>query len=130
MVRNIQESGEMYLETIFILKKRKDKIRSIDVVRELEFSKPSVSRAVNKLKDDGYIDIDAGGHIELTDKGLEIAQDIYAKHKALTEFFIEVAGVSPEIAEEDACRIEHVISDETFEGLKRILAEKVKVEKA
>lgn len=115
------ESGEMYLETILILKKRKSQVRSIDIARELNFSKPSVSRAVSILKDDGYISIDSSGYIELTEKGTKTANDIYEKHKILTEFFTTVVKVSPEIAEEDACRIEHVISDETFQGLKRIL---------
>lgn len=117
------ESGEMYLETILILKKRKSQVRSIDIARELNFSKPSVSRAVSILKDDGYISIDSSGYIELTEKGTKTANDIYEKHKILTEFFTTVVKVSPEIAEEDACRIEHVISDETFQGLKRILEE-------
>ncbi len=115
------ESGEMYLETILILKKRNGQVRSIDIARELNFSKPSVSRAVGILKDDEYISIDSNGYIELTEKGTRVAKDIYEKHKILTEFFTTVAKVSPEIAEEDACRIEHVISDETFQGLKRIL---------
>lgn len=115
------ESGEMYLETILILKKRNGQVRSIDIARELNFSKPSVSRAVGILKDDGYISIDSNGYIELTDKGTRVSKDIYEKHKILTEFFTTVVKVSPEIAEEDACRIEHVISDETFQGLKKFL---------
>ncbi|MBS4534339.1 metal-dependent transcriptional regulator [Clostridium sp. D2Q-14] len=115
------ESGEMYLETILVLRKRNGQVRSIDIARELNFSKPSVSRAVGILKDDGYISVDSNGYIELTKKGIRVAKDIYEKHKVLTEFFITVVKVSPEIAEEDACRIEHVISDETFRGLKRIL---------
>ena len=115
------ESGEMYLETILILKKRNGQVRSIDIARELNFSKPSVSRAVGILKGDGYISVKSNGYIELTEKGTKVAKDIYEKHKVLTEFFTTVVKVSPEIAEEDACRIEHVISDETFQGLKRIL---------
>ncbi|HHU88466.1 MAG TPA: metal-dependent transcriptional regulator [Spirochaetales bacterium] len=118
------ESGEMYLETILILKKRNSLVRSIDIATELNFSKPSVSRAVGILKDDGYITVDASGAIELTDTGKEVAKYVYEKHKTLTQFFIEIAKVSPETAEEDACRIEHVISDETFQSLKRILEEK------
>ena len=118
------ESGEMYLETILILKKRNGQVRSIDIARELDFSKPSVSRAVGILKEDGYISVDSNGYIELTDKGTKVAKDIYEKHKVLTEFFTNIAKVSPETAEEDACRIEHVISDETFQGLKRILEDK------
>lgn len=115
------ESGEMYLETILILKKRNGQVRSIDIARELNFSKPSVSRAVGILKDDEYISVDSNGYIELTEKGTRVAKDIYEKHKILTVFFTTVLKVSPEIAEKDACRIEHVISDETFQGLKRIL---------
>lgn len=115
------ELGEMYLETILILKKRNGQVRSIDIARELNFSKPSVSRAVGILKDDGYISVESSGCIELTEKGTIVAKNIYEKHKILTEFFTTVVKVSPEIAEEDACRIEHVISDETFQGLKRIL---------
>lgn len=115
------ESGEMYLETILILKRRNGQVRSIDIARELNFSKPSVSRAVGILKEDAYISIDSKGYIELTEKGNKVASDIYEKHKILTEFFTTVIKVSPEIAEEDACRIEHVISDETFEGLKKFL---------
>ncbi|MFA5527528.1 MAG: metal-dependent transcriptional regulator [Peptostreptococcales bacterium] len=118
------ESGEMYLETILILKKSKGQVRSIDIARELNFSKPSVSRAVGILRDDGYILVDSNGYIELTERGTQTAQDIYEKHSILTKFFTAIARVSPEIAEEDACRIEHVISDETFQGLKRILEEK------
>lgn len=115
------ESGEMYLETILVLKKRNSQVRSIDIARELNFSKPSVSRAVGILKDDGYIIVDNNGHIELTDKGKKKAKDIYEKHNVLTTFLTNVIKVSPEIAEEDACKIEHVISDETFRGLKKFL---------
>lgn len=115
------ESGEMYLKTILILKERNGQVRSIDIARELDFSKPSVSRAVGILKEDGYISIDSSGFIELTDKGNKVAKDIYEKHIILTEFFTTVIKVSPEIAEEDACKIEHVISDETFQGIKENL---------
>ena len=121
---NMYESGEMYLETILVLKKRQGQVKSIDIAKELNFSKPSVSRAVGKLKDEEYISVDSKGFIELTAKGEKIAKDIYEKHKVLTTFFTEVIKVSPEIAEEDACRIEHVISDESFQGLKKILKEK------
>ncbi len=115
------ESGEMYLETILVLKKRNTQVRSIDIARELNFSKPSVSRAVGILKDEGYILIDSSGYIELTEKGMEIAKSIYEKHKILTEFFTSIAKVPHEVAEEDACRIEHVISNETFQGIKNFL---------
>lgn len=112
------ESGEMYLETILLLKKDQENVRSIDIARELDFSKASVSRAVGKLKEEEYIEIDESGYIELTDKGEKKAKDVYEKHIVLTEYFTKVLNVSEEIAEEDACRIEHVISDETFESLK------------
>ena len=120
------ESGEMYLETILILKKRNGQVRSIDIARELDFSKPSVSRAVGILKDDEFISIDEGGLIDLTEKGKARAKNIYEKHKNLTAFLIEIVGVSPEIAEEDACRMEHFISEETFKGIKRLLKERGK----
>ncbi len=117
------ESGEMYLETILILKKRIGQVRSVDIAAELDFSKPSVSRAIGILKDDGYIAVDSAGLIELTEKGNDRARYVYEKHKILTKFLIDVVKVTPETAEEDACRIEHVISDETFRGLKKILEE-------
>lgn len=118
------ESREMYLETILVLMKRKGQVRSIDIARELNFSKPSVSRAVGILKDDDFISVDADGFIELTDKGQKKAQDIYEKHKVLTTFLTDIIKVAPETAEEDACRIEHVISDDTFQGIKRYLKDK------
>jgi Mn-dependent DtxR family transcriptional regulator len=123
---DMYESGEMYLETILILKKRNGQVRSIDIARELDFSKPSVSRAVGILKDDEFISIDEGGLIDLTEKGKARAKNIYEKHKNLTAFLIEIVGVSPEIAEEDACRMEHFISEETFKGIKRLLKERGK----
>lgn len=115
------ESREMYLETILILRKRMGQVRSIDIARELNFSKPSVSRAIGILKEDDFVLVDDNGFIELTEKGKKKAKDIYEKHKVLTSFLINVIKVSPEIAEEDACRIEHVISDDTFQGIKRFL---------
>ena len=115
------ESGEMYLETILVLMKRKGQVRSIDIARELNFSKPSVSRAVGILKDDDFISVDADGFIELTEKGQKKAQYVYEKHKVLTKFFMDVIKIDPETAEEDACRIEHIISDETFKGIKKYL---------
>ena len=115
------ESGEMYLETILVLKKRNGQVRSIDIAKELDFSKPSVSRAIGILKENGYILVDDNGYIDLTEKGKKKAKDIYEKHIVLTTFLTDIIQVSPEIAEEDACRIEHVISDETFKMLKRFL---------
>lgn len=113
----IQESGEMYLETILLLKRKKSNIRSIDIVEELDYSKSSVSRAVNILKRNGFITIDNKGSIEFTDKGLQKAKTIYERHIVLSKYLIRL-GVDKEIAEEDACRIEHVISDESFEAIK------------
>lgn len=120
----LHESGEMYLETMLILKKRYGYVRSIDVARELGYSKPSVSRAVSILKDNGYISYDPNGMILLTDKGREIAEGIYEKHQVLTEYLVRL-GVSPETAQRDACRIEHVISPETFAVIKTALKNSV-----
>ncbi len=119
------ESGEMYLETILILRKRNGQVRSIDIARELKVSKPSVSRAVGILKDEDFILVDTNGYIELTEKGKEKAKDIYEKHKVLTTFLVDIIKISPEIAEEDACRIEHIISDDTFQGIKKYLEDKL-----
>ncbi len=118
------ESKEMYLETILLLSKRRGQVRSIDIARELDFSKPSVSRAVGLLKEEDLIVIDTSGYITLTSSGNKKAKDIYEKHQVLTEFLRDVIKISPEQAEEDACRIEHVISNDTFEGIKRYLADK------
>lgn len=117
----MHESGEMYLETILLLKKQNGNVRSIDIARELDFSKPSVSRGVGILKTDGYITVDSKGYIELTDKGIDKANSIYEKHQYLTEFLEVTAKVSKEVAEDDACKIEHIISDEVFEGIKKFL---------
>ena len=115
----IQESAEMYMETIHILSLKNKNVHAIDISRYMNFSKPSVSRAMKNLSRDGYVSIDGNGNITLTDKGLKIAERIYEKHRQLTDFFVRI-GVSPETAEEDACRIEHVISDETFEAIKKL----------
>lgn len=113
----IQESGEDYLEAILVLKEEKGVVHSIDVARHLNFSKPSVSRAVKILREDGDLTVDADGALELTEKGLAIAERIYERHRLLTLWFTEL-GVSPEVASEDACRVEHDISEETFQKLK------------
>lgn len=115
------ESGENYLETILVLSKKKGDVHSVDIARELGFSKPSVSRAVGILKDKGYITVSETGVIELTKEGDILANKIYEKHKILTEFLAKVAKVDAIIAEEDACRMEHIISEETFEGIKRFM---------
>ena len=111
---NLQESGEMYLETILVLSKRNKDVRSIDIAHELNYSKPSVSRAIGLLKKDEYVIVDSKGYIELTDKGLKVATTIYDRHDTLSSFF-ESIGVSHDTAVNDACRIEHVISDETID---------------
>ena len=107
------ESGEMYLETIYVLKKEKPHVRSIDICEHMGFSKPSVSRAVGLLRTGGYIITDESGYISLTDKGQEVAEKIYKRHNVLTEFLTGI-GVSEKNAALDACKIEHHISDETF----------------
>ena len=117
------ESGENYLETILILnEKNNGKVKSIDLAKELNFSKPSVSRAVSILKNEGYIKVESSGYLILTEAGMAKAQMIYDRHKTLTKLFSRIANVTPEVAEKDACRIEHVISNETFYGLKTFLA--------
>lgn len=113
----IQESAENYLETILIIHNRKGNVRSIDIANELGFSKPSVSVAMKNLRTNGYIEVDKEGFITLLDKGREIADKIYERHTLLSTWLVRM-GVSPEVAAEDACRIEHVISAETFERLK------------
>ena len=115
---SIQESGEMYLETILRLGENGRDVRSIDIADYMNFSKPSVSRAVGLLKKDGYILVDGKGYLTFTEEGRRRAEKIYERHKLLTEFFITL-GVDPEIAAEDACRLEHVISDVTFEAIKK-----------
>lgn len=115
------ESGENYLETILLLKKRMGSVRSIDIAKELEFSKPSVSRAVGLLKEAELIRMDENGYIELTDDGKKKAEAIYERHQLLSEFISLTAGVSLETAEADACKMEHIISDETFQGIKKFL---------
>ncbi len=114
----IQESGEMYLETIYVLNKKMGSVRSIDISEHMGYSKPSVSRAVGILRDGGYISIDAKGFIALTDAGLELAKKIYERHTVLTKVLISL-GVDENTASEDACRIEHVISDDTFSAIKK-----------
>lgn len=114
----LYESGEMYLETIYLLSLRSPNVRAIDVSRHMGYSKPSVSRAIGLLQDEGYVEVDENGYLMLTGEGLKIAKKTYERHIMLSEFFISL-GVDKDIAKEDACRIEHVISDETFEALKK-----------
>lgn len=109
----IHESAEDYLESILILHQRRGMVRSIDIVNELGYSKPSVSIAMKKLRESGYITMAADGSITLNDSGLEIANRVYSRHKAITRLF-EILGVSVEQAAVDACKVEHDLSDETF----------------
>ena len=114
----LQESGEMYLESIYVLSKQKSEVHSIDISEYLGYSKPSVSRAVGLLKNGGYIQIDADNHITLTEIGFEIAQKIYERHTILTDMLITL-GVPEEIAAQDACKMEHGISDESLEAIRK-----------
>ena len=112
------KSGEDYLEVILTLSKKQAEIHAIDIVNELNYSKPSVSIALKKLKEKGYIEIDNQSHIHLTEAGLDIATSIYERHKLLTDILIHI-GVPKDIAEDDACKIEHDLSDTTFNALKK-----------
>ena len=112
------ESQEMYLETILKIQKRKGSVRSIEIAEEMGFSRPSVSRAVGIMKDDGFIVVHDDGLIDLTETGKEKAENIFARHKSLTQALV-VMGLSPEAAEENACRVEHVITEEAFEAIKK-----------
>lgn len=114
----IHESAENYLETILILHNRNGSVRSIDIANELEFSKPSVSVAMKNLRENGYIEVDSEGNISLLPTGNEIAQKIYERHTLLSNW-LTALGVDPRVAAEDACRIEHVISSESFEAIKK-----------
>ena len=113
----IHESAENYLETILVLQQRKGSVRSIDIANELEFSKPSVSVAMKNLRLKGYIEVDAAGLIHLLPEGQAIAEAVLEKHRLMTQFLVAL-GVSEAVAAEDACRIEHVLSDESFEAIK------------
>ena len=112
------ESGENYLEAILMLSREKDGVHAIDIVNELNFSKPSVSIMLKKLKDEGYIEIDSNSHIHLLPSGLKIAERILERHELLTKILIDL-GVEPKTAEDDACKIEHDLSEETFEAIKK-----------
>lgn len=113
----IQESAENYLETILVLQRRTGNVRSIDIAAELEFSKPSVSVAMKNLRENGYITMETDGQIKLTPQGFSVAEHVYERHTLFTNWLCSL-GVSPQTAAEDACRIEHVISDETFHAIK------------
>ena len=115
---NLQESGEMYLETVYILSKKSESIRSIDICEHMGYSKPSVSRAVGLLKNGGYVTVDEKGYITLTNEGKSVAEKMFERHTMLTDFLVKL-GVDKDIASEDACKIEHHISEESFEAIKR-----------
>ena len=115
---HLQESGEMYLETILIVSEKKGEVRSIDVCDHMGFSKPSVSRAIHLLEDGGYLKVDGKGYLTLTEEGRSVAEKIYERHRLLTAILVRI-GVSEEVATDDACKMEHDISDETFEALKK-----------
>lgn len=120
VVLKIQESAENYLEAILMLKEEKGKIRSIDIVRHLDYTKPSISRAISLLKNNGFVTVDKEGWIELTETGMAIANKVYERHTFISAWLTAI-GVDPETAAEDACRIEHDISDETFEKVKEFV---------
>ena len=119
---HLLESGEMYLESIYVLCNTKSQVRSIDIAEYMNYSKPSVCRAVGLLKKSGYITVDKNGYISLTDEGIERANKIFDRHSVLTDFLLSL-GVSKETADNDACRMEHAISDESFEAIKRYTAD-------
>lgn len=114
----LQESGEMYLETIYVLGKANPHVRSVDISEYMGYSKPSVSRAVHLLKENGYIEMDRDGFITLTDSGKAVAEKIFERHTVISGMLIRL-GVDPETAADDACKIEHAISDASFEAIKR-----------
>lgn len=118
-MKKLQESGEMYLENILILSHERVVVRAVDIANRMSLSKPSVSRALKILKDNEYIRIDEDGFITLTEKGLITAEKIYDRHNTLSSFFMKI-GVSSDTAIDDACRIEHVISDETLEAIRKL----------
>jgi Mn-dependent DtxR family transcriptional regulator len=117
---HLQESAEMYLETIYLLTQQSSTVRSIDVAEHMGYSKPSVSRAVGLLKQGGYVVVDEDGFLSLTDDGKAVAEKIFERHTVLSRLFIRL-GVSEAVAAEDACKIEHIISDETFNAIKNYL---------
>ncbi len=119
---HLQESGQMYLESIYVLTKKNGQCRSVDVGDYLGYSKPSVSRAMGLLKKGGFIEVDADGTLLLTDLGRDVAETMYERHTVLTDLLTRL-GVSEEVASEDACKIEHAISKESFEAIKRFTAE-------
>lgn len=123
----IQESAENYLETILILQKTQPQVRSIDIVNKMDFTKPSVSVAMKKLRDNGYIHIDATGYITLTETGREVAERVLERHRLFTACLVKL-GVDETTAAEDACRIEHVISQKSFDAIKAHLKRNINLD--
>lgn len=119
----ILESAENYLETILILQKRNGAVRSIDIVNELDYTKPSVSIAMKNLRENGFIEVDSGGFITLLESGRKIAEKMYERHTFISDWLISL-GVNPAVAVDDACRIEHVISEESFKAIKNHVHQK------
>lgn len=115
---HLQESGEMYLETIYVLSKKMNQVRSIDICEYMGYSKPSVSRAMSLLKSGGFVVMDSDGYLSLTAVGKSLAEKIFQRHTVITEFLIKL-GVDEETASEDACKIEHIISDASFDAIKK-----------
>ena len=126
---SLYKSGEDYLETILILHNRTGFVRSVDIATELGYSKPSISRAMVILKNDGFITVGDGGQIKLTEKGLEKAESVYERHRVIRCFLGDILGASAEAADEDACKIEHVISEDSFARLKSFVLEQTHLEK-
>lgn len=119
----LKPSGEMYLETIYVLSQEKTSVHSVDIAEHMGFSKPSVSRAVGILKNENYITIDSDGSITLTEEGYSLSRKIYERHTVLTKA-LTMLGIDADTASEDACKIEHVISDKTFEAIKKYMSDK------
>lgn len=119
---DLHESGEMYLETILMLKEKNEYVRAIDIATTMNFSKPSVSRAIKILRESALITVSQKGYIDFTEKGRSIAEGVYNRHKVLTKF-LQFVGVSDKQAEDDACRLEHIVSEETYECIKKFLQE-------
>ncbi len=117
---HLHESGEMYIETIYVLTRKSPNVRAIDVGEHMGFSKPSVSRALGILRQGGYVTVSSEGFLSLTEAGIDIAEKIYARHELLKNFLVSI-GVDEETAAEDACKMEHAISDASFEAMKRHL---------
>ncbi len=120
IIMKIQESGENYLETILILQKKMGSVRSIDIANELDYTKASISRAMSILKKAEYINMEQNGEITLTEKGMKKASEIYERHTLITKYLMDTLSIDEEIADRDACRIEHILSSEAFEKIKEL----------